>query len=276
MTWFSPFGQTSISDVTQGADSRNIRRALNVFQTHATSSSWEYINKNSISTVVYIKKSPAFPQQSARVAERSCCRALVVQSGALVLQSAGGAVLRFESNMRISRDHAKNISLRLTVIWLEAHNIRHRLPGSTTMTLCSWVGLNQCEAVCVCVCMIKRRESKLLGPIWKDTNFTVFLVWTLLFSVSPILYCLHASLSLCHSLAFQTSISGGRASASVLLAQTRLSQPAAAQQLAVVKKTPLSSKPASFSNSTLWPALYSGPSFVCTLCMCFLWVYCSP
>lgn len=83
----------------------------------------------------------------------------------------------------------------------------------------------------VCVCMIKRRERNCYDHVYNRALILLFFLSEhYCFPSLLILYCLLTSLSL-------SSISGGRASASALLAQPRLSQPAEAQQPADVKKT---------------------------------------
>lgn len=113
----------------------------------------------------------------------------------LPVQTACGAVLRFETNRRIRRDHANNISSRLTIMWLNALNIKRRLPGSKTMTSTLMGGLHRCKGhLWVCLC---DKEGKQGCQYKKALTLTVFLYWTLLFSYSPIVFsCLSAFLSL--------------------------------------------------------------------------------
>jgi len=189
------------------------------------------------------------------------------------MQSVGSPLLRTDSNMHISSERAKNISLRLSVISLDADNISHHLPGSITMTamlmgriILIWGHLY----VCVYDRAVVKNASTKTKQSFSWCFFHISGLNTIVF-VTFILYCLPPfffPFSSC-SLAFQTfpSVSGGRASASALLAQTRVWGCQQRLSRPMMSKAPLLSKPTSFTNSTFWPVFYSEAFFCVSMCV---------
>lgn len=192
-------------------------------------------------------------------------------------------MLEAEFSMCISRNRAKNISLGLTVIWLETHNISRRLPGSIAITpmlmgriMLMWDNLCACAIVCV-IDREKAEWRKMQAKGWNGTKLSfswcfsclntplVFLSLPLSIVLSPFypfLFLFSCFSNFSYHIRWPGLSICPVGTDPDCSCQQRLSSP-------VMSKEPLSSKPASFTNSTFCPSLFSEPPFVCLgVCAC--------